>query len=384
MRLLFVAPYYYPELKFGGPPKRIHAISRHLVARGHVVRVVTFHSEHSTAPAAQECDGVRVDYLPWIGRSLRQVPLRTGELKKAIAEADVVHCYGLYNLLCPLAAGLAIRQSKAYLVEPMGMYVPRVARIGWKKLYHALFTNWMIKRAAAVVATSPLEEKELAALGTAARTVVRRNGVELDEFAHLPSKDLMRHRWNVGEDDRVVLYLGRIDGKKNLEELVRAFDKAAIENTFLVIAGPCNESAYLERLRRLIQSIGPLPRVLVDGPLYGEDQLAALAATDLFVMPSLNENFGNAAAEAVAAGVPVLLTDTCGIAPLIHQRAGLAVSLGVEPIADGIRTMLDPTVRDQMTAQREDVKRDLSWDEPIGQTEHLYRDLVATQPLHND
>ena len=59
-------------------------------------------------------------------------------------------------------------------------------------------------------------------------------------------------------------------------------------------------------------------------------------------MPSLIESYGNAVAEAVAAGFPVLLTDTCGIAPAIHERARLAVSLGVEKLAHGLRTLLDP------------------------------------------
>ena len=67
------------------------------------------------------------------------------------------------------------------------------------------------------------------------------------------------------------------------------------------------------------------------------DQKAALALADLLVLPSLNESFGNSAAEAVAAGVPVLLTDTCGIASMIHRRAGLAVPLGVEALAEGLR-----------------------------------------------
>ena len=107
------------------------------------------------------------------------------------------------------------------------------------------------------------------------------------------------------------------------------------------------------------------------------DQKAALAIADVFVLPSLNENFGNAAGEAVAAGVPVLLTETCGIAPLIHKRAGYAVPLGVESLADGLRRMLDPSFRDEMTARREEVKRELSWDEPIAQQIALYERIVA-------
>ena len=117
-------------------------------------------------------------------------------------------------------------------------------------------------------------------------------------------------------------------------------------------------------------------RVTFAGPLYEEEQRAALGLADLFVLPSLNESFGNAAGEAVAAGVPVLLTNTCGIAPLIDRRAGLAVPLGVESLAEGLKVMLDPAQRDALTAQRERVKWELSWDDPVRQTEQLYQRII--------
>jgi glycosyltransferase involved in cell wall biosynthesis len=94
-------------------------------------------------------------------------------------------------------------------------------------------------------------------------------------------------------------------------------------------------------------------------------------------LPSLNENFGNAAAEAVAATLPVLLTETCGIAPIIDGRAGMAVGLEVESLAEGIRQMMKSEVRSQMTARSEEVKRELSWEEPIRQQIEIYREAIA-------
>ena len=383
MRILFATPYYYPELKFGGPPKRVHSLSQELIHRGHDVRVVTTHSEKPRARYEQRFDGVPVQYVPWRGKSVRQLPVRVSELKTMVKAADIVHCYGLYNLLCPLTALFAIRYAKPYLLEPMGMFVPRVASLRWKRLYHATFTGWMVRKAAAVVATSPLELQELTALGHRVNLVLRRNGVDIQAFAKLPPKQIMRERWNALPDERIVLYLGRINEKKNLEELIGAFRKTKMKNALLMIAGPCFESKYFERLRRLTDSTEAMPRIQLEGPLYEEDHRGALAAADLFVLPSLNENFGNAAAEAVAAGVPVLLTNTCGIAPLIDRRAGLAVPLGVDSLAEGLKVMLDPAQRDLLTAQREQVKRELSWDEPIRQTEELYLSIIERSKVES-
>ena len=188
----------------------------------------------------------------------------------------------------------------------------------------------------------------------------------------------MREKWRAAPSDRVVLYLGRINEKKNLEDLILAFRQASIKESVLVIAGPCSEPRYLSRLQALVESDNARGRILLEGPLYDKEHLAALSAADLFVLPSLNENFGNAAAEAVAAGVPVLVTNTCGVAPFIDGRAGLSISLGVPALIGGLRTMLSETGK-QLTAKREEVKRDLAWDEPIAQTEALYQSLLKAK-----
>ena len=377
MQILFVTPFYHPELKFGGPPKRIHGLSRGLKKLGHEVRVITFNSEDRAARHVINADGVEVQYVPWCGRSLRQVPLARGELDSAITASDVVHCYGLYNLLCPLAARIARRRRKPFLLEPMGMYVPRVRTLVAKKLYNRIVTRWMARRSAAVVATSPLELEELRSLGTQVNMVLRPNGVDVGSFSALPSPERLKARWRTATGDKIVLYLGRVDAKKNLRELVSGFVAAAVPQSRLVIAGPVLDENYAASLRRLIHESGASERIYLDGPLYGDDHLAALAAADLFVLPSINENFGNSAAEAVAGGVPVLITETCGVAPLIHGRAGLAVPLGVAHLADGIRTMLDPVASAKLTAARDEVKAGISVESAVRQTESLYRTVLT-------
>lgn len=378
MRVAFVTPFYYPEVKFGGPPKRLHAMAKELLARGHEVSVVTFHSErHSARHRARE-ENVSIQYVPWVGKSLRQVPRRFLEFRDVIARAQLVHCFGLYNLLCPLAAQMAARHGKPLVLEPMGMFVPRMANVGIKNLYHFCFTRRIAAVAARIVATSDLEMEELGSLAVPPKLVMRRNGLDVASFAGLPSGGPMRERWNVPANCRLVLYLGRISAKKNLLDLIRAFAMSAVRDARLVIAGPVSEARYLRQLHAEIAASEQNTRITVQPPVYGEDLEAALNAADLFVLPSINENFGNAAAEAVAAGVPVLLTDTCGIAPMIHRRAGLAVPLGVENLSNGLRKMLEPEFRKTVMAERESVKKELSWEEPVRQTEALYRDILAS------
>lgn len=380
MRILQVAPVYYPELQYGGPPEKIHALSRGIAARGHEVRVVTLHSDKRGGGRAT-LDGIAVSYLPWRGGGGWRVPLDPAGLRAEVRRADLVHCYGLYNLLSPGAAALALRAGRPYLLEPLGMYVPRTGKVGAKRLYHRLCTSWMARRAAGVIATSPNELEELSGLVGPRRLILRRNGLDLARFGTLPDGAAFRARLGIGADERVVLYLGRISPIKNLEQLLLAFAALAPGRARLVLVGPLLESDYEARLRRLIAARDLASSVILAGPAYDEEKYAALAAADLFVLPSLAESFGNAAAEAVAAGVPVLLTEGCGIAPLIHGRAGLAVPGTVPALAEGLRTMLDePERRATLTSRRGEVLRELSWDEPLEALEHLYARLVRATP----
>jgi glycosyltransferase involved in cell wall biosynthesis len=264
-----------------------------------------------------------------------------------------------------------------YLLEPLGMYVPRARSIRAKRVYHRIFTERMARGAARVIATSPAEAKEMEGLIDKKRIVLRRNGIDLAPFEEMPDGTPFRERYNLALDERVVLYIGRISPIKNLEQLVIAFHQASPRQTRLVLAGPALEPEYDARVRALIRRLGLEGKVLMPGPVYGMEKLEALAAADLFVLPSISESFGNAAAEAVAAGVPVLLTEGCGIAPLIHGRAGLAVPLNTGAIADGIRTMLDdPTRREELTRRRPEVLAELSWQKPLDETERVYREVV--------
>lgn len=377
MQILQVTPRYYPELQFGGPPQKIHDLSRGLHRQGHVVRVVTLHSTHRAAVQVDR-DGIRIHYLPWLGWGTRQAPLGARTLAALSTEADVVHCYGLYNLLCPTAALLALRAGRPFVLEPLGMYTPRARNLWAKRVYHRLFTCWMSRHAARVIATSPGEMRELANLVGSRRLVLRRNGIDLGPFRALPPAAKFRAEHGIADGERVILYIGRISRIKNLGQLVQAFHDAALKQTRLVLAGPAHEPDYARQLASLTAKLNLDGRVLLTGPLYGEAKLAALAAADLFVLPSLSESYGNAAAEAVAAGVPVLLTDGCGIAPQIDGRAGMAVPVGVSPLVRGMQTMMeDPVALDRLTQQRSAVLDELSWDEPLAQTEALYEAVLG-------
>lgn len=350
-------------------------------ARGYHVQVVTLNSEQRRANQLTSIEGIPVQYLSWAGAGHLQVPLNPGALADVIRQAEIIHCYGLYNLLSPIAAFLSQQQNKPFLIEPMGMAVVRTGHRSLKRLYHRAFTAYLLRHATCVIAGSPVEAQELSPIVKGDRLVLRRLGVDVTYFQSLPSDAAFRNNLGIAPDEKVVLYVGRISPIKNLEMLVRAFSQANLQRTRLVLVGPMLEPKYTAQLRSLIDKCDLANRVLLVGPLYDRDKLAALAAADLFVLPSLAESYGLVAAEAVAAGIPVLLTETCGIAHQIHRRAGLAVPVDEQALVIGLQTLVkDSAQRAILTQHQDEVIQQLSWSEPLDKTEHIYKTILQPRP----
>jgi glycosyltransferase involved in cell wall biosynthesis len=115
----------------------------------------------------------------------------------------------------------------------------------------------------------------------------------------------------------------------------------------------------------------------------------ALIDADVFALPSRYENFGNTAAEAVACGTPVIVSDRCGIAPLIDQRAGLVTSYDANALAGALRELFGNTaLYDRLKAGCPEVAEQLSWDRIIGQLQASYDEatskFVTDLPLKGD
>lgn len=378
-RILQVSPHYYPETKFGGPPVKIFGLAKALQSRGYRVHAVTFFSEDSRRTSRVSMEGVEVQYLPWLGWGTRQFATRTAGLHEAVRESDIVHVFGLYNFLTPLAARIAREQGKPLVVEPLGNFRPQARNLLVKRCYHRLFTGRMFRDAAAVIATSEAEKAELAQAVNAARLKVRGNGIELLPLQSQADRKAARKLMGLSDEMLVILFVGRISPIKNLEMLVESFRDAALPNARLFLVGPQTEPDYLRRLQDLIRANSLEKRIVLPGALYGKEKLAAYAASDFFVLPSISESYGNAAAEAVSAGLPVLLTDTCGIAPVVAGPAGIAVACTRSGLMEGLRLTASSERRRALRAAAEELLPRLAWDEPVQRQIEIYHAVSGNE-----
>ncbi len=403
MQILKVAQMYCPYMAGGGLPIKVRAIAKALVQRGHGVTVLTADLgqgvEDSSLKVLErkrwgwraEHHGVEAVYLRTWAR-YRAVTLNPGVINfcaKRLKSFDVVHLYGLYDLLGIPVGSFCRRAGIPYVVEPMGMFRPIVQSLWLKRFYLRHLAKSLIDGASRLIATSEQESSELIESGLPAQKItVRRNGIEMP--AALPAPGTFRRQWGIASGSKVVLFLGRLVSKKSPDLLLEAFagwlkEARRPESAVLVLAGPGEGTGYRSQLESRANDLGMKQRVLFTGPLYDEAKWAAYRDADVFILPSQNENFGNAAAEALSCNTPVIVTDRCGIAPLVEGRAGLVVPYDRKALQEGLARLLeDAVLRECLRAGCAQVARNLSWDEPVAAMENLYAELRAQAQTHRN
>jgi glycosyltransferase involved in cell wall biosynthesis len=349
MKILHVIANLAP--RYGGPSKACWEMARAVAQLGHQVSIYTTNQD---GPGELEVpldrpvqrDGVEVRYFSiqaprfW-GTSL---PLALA-LKRKIPASDLVHIHSLYLFHDLVAGHWCRRYAVPYLMRPHGTLDPFIhRRHRWRKrLMEIVFEDRNIRRAAALHFTTAEEEKLAAPFTFQTPGLVVPLGINWEEFAELPEPGEFRRRHPEIGDKAIILFFGRVNFKKGLDILARAFGAVARrrEDVHLVIAGPDNEG-WGARVRTWLAEEGMGARTTFTGMLLGPEKLAVLRDAGLFVLPSYSENFGLAVIEAMAAGLPVIISDQVNIWREVQAAgAGRVIPADAPALADQILNLLD-------------------------------------------
>ena len=261
----------------------------------------------------------------------------------------------------------------------MGMYRPIDRSFRLKKFWQGTFGKKFWDGAAHIVATSELEQRELLADGVPAhKLLMRYNGIDLSAYASLPVRDLFRAKWKIPADEPMVLFLSRLIPRKGADLLIDAFRETCPDRGRLVIAGPEGEPGYRARLEKRAAEHGIDARVIFTGALYDQEKRQALVDADVFALPSRYENFANVVAEAMACGVPVVVSETCGICSLVEGSAGLVIPVEKAALVRALQQLLcDRDLHEQLRAGCGEVVRHLGWDKLAEEMEQHYLRVLA-------
>lgn len=335
----------------GGPAHAVVLMQRALQLQGITIEIATTDDDGprrrlAKVPAAayQHCFAkwtefykVAPGFVPWMFRHVR--------------DYDVIHIHALFSFVSVIAALIAAMAGVPYVVRPLGTlnrYGVEKHRPLLKKLSLRCIEGPLLRRAAAVHFTADAEEAEASQLGVPLRGIVLPLGI--DDFSP-PATAVLTNAFPALAGQRFILFMSRLDPKKNLEAVLQAFaiTQRTLPAVRLVVAGNGNPD-YVAGLQALAVSLGVQHRVVWTGFVAGEQKAALLAAAELFLLPSWSENFGIAAAEALMAGLPCILGHGVALSEaVVDAEAGIGVDTDTDSIAAALALLLEsPALRERM------------------------------------
>lgn len=291
----------------------------------------------------------RFGYAPGLSRALKE------------NHPVLVHLHGLWKYPAVAVWRWARRTRRPYIVSPHGMLEPwaLTQSLLAKRLAAMLYQRACLRAATCLRATSNMEADGIRRGGYSNRIALVPNGVEVPE--RLPARAARSRR------NRRLLFLSRIHPKKGLLNLVKAWHAAGPSDWELVIAGP-DEGGHLAEVKAAAQARGLGQRVIFCGEVWGRDKVKLYCESDLFVLPSLSENFGLVVPEALSCELPVITTQATPWQELERHQCGWWIGTGVAPLAQALKTacaLPDAALYEMGRRGRELVAAKYTWG-PIG------------------
>jgi glycosyltransferase involved in cell wall biosynthesis len=378
----------------GGAEDHVAALAEAYLARGHEVEVHTTDLfkevpfERRDLPSVVH--GVRVvrhrAYTP--GRTFHYTfpPSMLAALVEAARDADVLHTHS-YGYFQTMASARAARKTATPLVFTPHFHPPwsmegGAARKAMRTVYDPTFGRAVLARADRVigVSTGEIEEMRKHLPLDMAKVRVVPNGFHHERFQPAPSGAPFRAHLGIDDATPLVVFAGRLASNKGLHVLVPAFAKlaSAHPDALLVLAG--EDQDQRARLQGLAKDLGIAARVRFPGHLHPDLYPSALAAADVFVLPSEWEAFGIVLAQAMACGAPCVATRVGG-APdvVVDGETGRLVPYGdADALAAALDALLrDPDERRRMgEAGRRRAFAEYSWARVAERTLALYGELL--------
>ncbi|MEG3850602.1 hormogonium polysaccharide biosynthesis glycosyltransferase HpsP [Microcoleus sp. herbarium19] len=390
MRILQIIPSI--SLVYGGPSQMVLGLSAALAAKNIEVTIITTDSNGDIGQLPLDVtlnqpikqNGYQIIYF-------RCSPFRRYKfslsllqwLNQNAGQFDLAHIHALFSPVTTLAATIARGHKLPYIMRPCGMLDPadlqKKKRL--KQIYAALLERPNLAGAAAIHFTSKEEAKisERFGLDSTGKMPVPQDlviplGVRVDFYPDiLPNSEIP-----------IILFMSRIEPKKGLDLLIPALEsilESGIEFHFILAGSNPQDADYETQIKVQIQNSSLAKYTTIAGFVSGDRKNELLTKADLFVLPSYYENFGIAVAEAMAAGVPVAISDRIHIAFDIQQaEAGWVTPLELGAIANSIKSaLLSPEERRRRGLNgKEYANKHYNWEAIAQQTIDAYQHILSS------
>jgi glycosyltransferase involved in cell wall biosynthesis len=378
MRILHVIPDLAPET--GGPVTAVLGLAEAQAGMGHEVSIASSDYGLDTTP---QIDNVEFSLFSCRYDAWRWSPELGRHLERIVKGFDVVMVESLWQYPTFIAGKICRAAGMPYIISPNGMLDEwSLSQKAWKKRpYMTLIERATLLGANAIHLTSEGELSHSHLNRWRVPKIVIPLGLPKSKYADLPDEESFIRRYPELSGKQIVLFLGRLHYKKQLDVVIRAFHQACFDkpDAQLVLAG-AGEGPYVESLHDLVKRLGIKDRVLFTGILKGDAVKEVFRAASVFVLPSWQENFGLALVEAMAAQCPVVISDHIDLAPDVAQaKAGLVVSPNTEETAEAITRLLEnEEMRREMGSRgRRLVLEKFTWERCALDFNEVFDDILA-------
>jgi glycosyltransferase involved in cell wall biosynthesis len=366
--------------RYGGPSYSVVRYCRALRQFGVRVTVATTNADGAgvldvPTDETTEYEGVDARFFVRRGETFKYSPSLAKWLRKSVRDFNVVHVHAVFSH-ASLSAGRACRIAGVpYIVRPLGSLDPwSLTQHAWRKRVLMWSAAGSLLRNAAGLHFTTEAERELAT-------------AEVGEFPGrvIPlgvDDQYLSTGLSAPEGVRRVVVLARLDRKKNLVSLIRAFHAAGSAAAWRLTIAGTGDVTYAEELRRTAEDGPAAARIDFLPWLDGQEKLDLLRSAAVFAVPSFQENFGLGALEAMACGVPVMAARGVNLAPAIAQaHAGWITGTDDDDVAATlVAIMRDEVGRRRRAANAKKLAANYTWDSAAAQLEAWYSALTPHQP----
>lgn len=362
-------------LVWGFPPKRLagaeiaaYNIARHLARKGYEVHVITSLDKGLPKEGVEQGFHVhRIGFpkIKFLGIAIFRFKILL-TLRKV--NPDLVHGQGTGISWSAFFAKKLLK--KPYIVWRRGI------DIGLDGLFTRPLSRLVIKKADAVIALTEDMKREIQAINNREVLVIP-NGIDFERFHNL-SRDEMRYKLQAGADERLVVFVGRFRPEKGVRYLIEAMEiiRRKSQNVRLILIG---EGPEEEDLKRLVEQLNLRDCIDFLGQVPNEEVPHYMAASDVFVLPSLAEGFPNVILEAMASGLAIVATKVSGLPEIIEDGGNgfLVESKNSEQIAEKVLLLLnDDELRERISKNNREKAEDYSWESVIERLEKIYEKVI--------
>lgn len=363
MRLIHIVSSISEEA--AGPSYSVVRLCKALIEEGRDVTLAVLEG----APMASPLRFVRGFPLGLGPRRLGRSPkMHRWLTEQARSQAvDIIHNHGLWMMPNVYPGMVAKQHNLPSVISPRGMLTAWAMQNGSvvKRLFWPLVQKPALTATTCFHATARSEYEDIRRMGFRQPVAVIPNGIDIPD-------DVTKQRSGL----RTLLFLGRVHPKKGLDMLLPAWK--AVQDRFsdwrLSIAGPDNDG-YLAQMQHLAQRL-QLKRTEFVGAVRGEAKWDAYRNAELFVLPTYSENFGMAVAEALASGVPAIVSKGAPWGDLDKKAAGWWIDIGLDPLVsclEGALAQVPDTLNEMGQRGRNWMEKEFSWDRLGLQMDETYR-----------